>query len=353
MPILHDPSSPAPALLARCALRLVALARAGSVPDAELHALALVVMGPALRASHLALPGRRFVHGRPGFVADAFRVALALALCPQRVRLGREWIKDGTGRVDEFCVPAELPGASLAGWLRKETYRLIRDSGRGRDRRQSDASPEDDESREPRVVDAYSNWLAMEREQEAMAEQAERDERALAALDAHADERGRKVIRMRVEGFSNVEIAQRIGVTDRTVRRDIESLGEWARDAGGFLAGPTCESTVHEKRGNRRAETRPNERYVSMRKPWGIDNDLAAMVRPMRAEEIEDMRAGYPISWYRSRRNAAVRVAAWDRPPEPEGDGTGAESIAGGPKPSPVLSLDLGGTGAVTAARMA
>ena len=218
---------PAPAARARAASSLVALARAGYVKDADLRALGRVVLGRDLDAPRWRLPGVGKVRVRAGVVAGFLRAALALAFTPKRVRSGTRWLKDGTGRVDGSCIPADLPPGDLAMWLRAATLGFLRDAVTDRDRpMREEHAPEGFETSESPLVSDYTNRIATGPEEILVARQ------TLAALFALPSERDRTVVVLRVQGYTTTEIALRHGVTDRTVRRYLHVLREHATEAG-------------------------------------------------------------------------------------------------------------------------
>ncbi len=225
MPILR--AVPAPATRARAASSLVALARAGYVKNADLRALGRVILGRDLDAPRWRLPGVGKVRVRAGVVAGYLRAALALAFTPRRVRIGTRWLKDGTGRVDGACVPADLPPGDLAMWLRAATLGLLRAAVTDRDRPvREEQAPEGFETSESPLVSDYTNRIAMGPEEILVARQ------TLAALLGLPFERDRIVVMLRVQGYTTTEIALRLGVTDRTVRRYLRALREHATEAG-------------------------------------------------------------------------------------------------------------------------
>ena len=221
------PAVPAPAARACAASSLLALARAGYVKDADLHALGRLILGRDLNAPHWRLPGVGKVRVRAGVVAGYLRAALALAFTPRRVRLGAEWIKDGTGRVDGSCMPADLPPCDVARWLRATTLGLLRDAVTDRERPpHEERAPEGFEASDSPFVSEHTNRIAMGPEEALLA----RD--TLAGLLALPSERDRTVVMLRVQGYTTGEIALRLGVTDRTVRRHLHALRERATEAG-------------------------------------------------------------------------------------------------------------------------
>lgn len=132
----------------------------------------------------------------------------------------------------------------------------------------------------------------------------------------------RKVLREYDETYGGgmQDVARRIGTTCKAAKnarhRINEKLGAWlarqAAEANGGTITPRRATTARRKK-----------RSTNMRKPWGIDNDLLAMIRPMRPDEAADMRAGYPASRYRR------RAAVWGRPEERERDDRNAAPAVG------------------------
>ena len=218
---------PAPAARARAASSLVALARAGYVKDADLRALGRVILGRDLDTPRWRLPGVGKVRVRAGVVAGFLRAALALAFTPRRVRIGTRWLKAGTGRVDGSCIPADLPPGDLAMWLRAATLGFLRDAVTDRDRpMREEHAPEGFEGSESPFLSEYTNRMAAGLEEDLIARE------TLAGYLALPSERDRTLVMLRVQGYTTVEIALRLGVTDRTVRRYLHALRERATEAG-------------------------------------------------------------------------------------------------------------------------
>jgi hypothetical protein len=161
---------PAPAARARAASFLVALARAGYVKDADLRALGRVILGRDPDAPRWRLPGVGKVRVRAGVVAGYLRAALALAFTPRRVRIGTRWLKDGMGRADGSCIPADLPPGNLAMWLRAATLGLLRAAVTDRDRpMREEHAPEGFEASESPLASDYTNRIAMGPEEDLIA----------------------------------------------------------------------------------------------------------------------------------------------------------------------------------------
>ena len=129
--------------------------------------------------------------------------------------------------MDGSCIPADLPPGDLAMWLRAATLGLLRDAVTDGDRpKRKEHAPEGFEASESPLVSDYTNRIAMGPEEDLIARE------TLAALLALPSERDRTLVMLRVQGYTTTEIALRLGVTDRTVRRYLHALREHATEAG-------------------------------------------------------------------------------------------------------------------------
>lgn len=323
------PAVPAPATRAPAAAALLALAGNGMLTDDDLRTLGKAVLGYDLEAA-VSLPrGGRWARVPPSVMLGALRFTLALAFKaqPKGIRFDRDWLKTTDGKKDRTVVPANLAPDRLAQWIRLATLRFAWDSV-------ADARWTLEEVQLPAryqritgspAASAYSNQADMAPYVDMIA----RD--TLDALLALPSERGPGVlVSLRVQGYTTTEIASRLGVTDRTIRRDLCDLHKRATDAGIFDGtGPVRPSTNRNGANNANPPTQASAARGGAlvghgrRRAWGIDKDLAAMVRPMTPDEAADMRTGYPASRYRR------LAAASGRPPERKQEGTSAKTIDG------------------------
>jgi hypothetical protein len=240
----------------RAAADLIDLAATGRLSIDTIRSLGTAVVGYDLDSPVWNLPGwkkpRWLGHGTGIVAMDR---ALAEAFKPQRVRLGERWVKDDTGRVDEECVPAtdlrreELPRALRALCLREVRAEADFMSG-GFSAAGEDPGAIDLEQASERhlfsraevalcLVGEFSKRPAIHPfapeplrgpallpgEEETTAEG------FFARLsDRFLDPTEREVLRLKIADESEVQVATRLGCSDRTVRRIWLRVKEKARE---------------------------------------------------------------------------------------------------------------------------
>jgi hypothetical protein len=277
----------------RAAVELVVRFTAGVLDPRTAEELGSMLIGRDLSSRSWRLTGwrtRRAALEGAGY--RALRRVLKRSFTPQRVRLGTEYIKTAAGAVDYACVPASLPPAHLAWWLRrrffheieKETDRLVTPLAA--------ANVVSDFSRRSAMNPALVPDPPSPPAQEFFGELAE-------ALT----EREREVLALRLAEVPAPEIGRRLAVTDRTVRREYERIRQKAKAFPFELQEPDEEER----------STAP------------VTNEaLRKLIRPMTPEEWADRCAGYPASRYRRRASvglAPVLLLATHTPaarPEPD-----------------------------------
>jgi hypothetical protein len=212
---------------ARAAATLLARFRRGHIYEADLLEHGRIVLGHDLYARRWRLPGLGKERVRRGAGITALRTALALSVSPRRVRLGTTWVKDAAGQVDRSCVPADLAPGDFGRWLRAETLAQLRQI----------VSPSEKPRREaghPRkfrpvtldLIGEYTHMVGRGPEEAWIARE------TLADLLALASDRVPAIVRLRLDGASNVEIGEDLGCSERTVRRHLDALYRRACAAG-------------------------------------------------------------------------------------------------------------------------
>ena len=83
--------------------------------------------------------------------------ALQAANRPQRVRFGQEWVKRDDGRPDPSCLPARLPPAQFARWLRRRCLKEVEAAVAESRRQRAPDGPGALDSSMDRVVHPWAN----------------------------------------------------------------------------------------------------------------------------------------------------------------------------------------------------
>lgn len=262
----------------------------------------------------------------------AMHIALFRAHEPQRVRVGRTWVKESDGTVAAGIVPVDRPDR-MPWYVRKEFWAELRrewiheerlrryydkevpasDLGRGgydcadlehdravgrlfrldavgskfvRDLRPDVARLVDALDPDRERPDAYAldpdDPLDPDQERpdraprfNAEARADKRDARALAAAASTLDPLPREALRLALEGHDNVTIVRRLGRDERTVRR-------YLADARTQLEARDLDLETLR----RRRTTMDSNRYTLP------EDGLRALLRTMTPEEVSDMEAG-------------------------------------------------------------
>jgi hypothetical protein len=211
----------------------------------------------------------------------AMHRALAAATEPQRVRLGSDWVKRHEGVVDATCVPAHLPPAQFAWWLRRRCFAEVEAEAmlNVRPRWQPDAEV----LYGARALSEYSQRTTVHPhapahlggDLEAADELTARE--FFAGLAASAlDTRERHVLELHFDERTQPEIAAEVGCADRTVRRKLDNIKE--------------KAMTFDVKFTRNA----------------ADDELRKLVRPMTPDEWADRCAGYAASRYQRRAGAGL-----------------------------------------------